>query len=157
MTDIVQLFFEQPFDPDWIRPTLNEAYRMDEATAINQLLELIDFTPAIERTVSQWAERLVIAVREKEKERWGIEGFMMHYELSTEERILLMCLAEALLRVPDKQTKNLLIRDKLTSAEWNKYVGASESTLVNFARWGLVFSGKILKKRKRPTIQNYLE
>lgn len=148
MTDIVQLFFEQPFDPDWIRPTLNEAYRMDEATAINQLLELIDFTPAIERTVSQWAEKLVIAVREKEKERWGIEGFMMHYELSTEERILLMCLAEALLRVPDKQTKNLLIRDKLTSAEWNKYVGASESTLVNFARWGLVFSGKILKKEK---------
>ncbi|WP_264435588.1 bifunctional proline dehydrogenase/L-glutamate gamma-semialdehyde dehydrogenase PutA [Coxiella endosymbiont of Dermacentor marginatus] len=148
MPDITRLFFEKPFNPDWIRPILNDAYRMDETVCVKQLLESINFTPIIERAVSQLAEKLVIAVREQEKEQGGIEAFIMHYDLSTEEGILLMCLAEALLRVPDKQTENLLIRDKLTSAEWNKYMGASKSAFVNFAAWGLALSGKILQKEK---------
>ena len=71
---------------------------------------------------------------------------MIQYDLSTEEGILLMRLAEALLRVPDKETENILIRDKLIGAEWNKYVGVSKSAFVNFVTYGLALSRKILKK-----------
>ncbi|WP_259411899.1 bifunctional proline dehydrogenase/L-glutamate gamma-semialdehyde dehydrogenase PutA [Coxiella burnetii] len=154
MTDTHLLFFEKAIAQNAIRPSLNKTYRMDETTCVNHLLKTIAFTPRLEAAVSRLAKELVTAVREQESEKGGIEGFMMQYDLSTEEGILLMCLAEALLRVPDKETENLLIRDKLTSAEWNKYVGASESSFVNFATWGLALSGKILKKEKDAEFKN---
>lgn len=129
-----------------LRKTLNDAYRMDETTCINNLLNYLAFTPEIEEKIKQHALKLVNEVREQEKERGGVDALMTHYDLSTEEGILLMCLAEALLRVPDKETENLLIKDKLTSASWDKHIGASESSFVNMATWGLALSGKILKK-----------
>ena len=148
MTDQSILFYEQSTAADLVRPLLNAAYRMDETECIERLLNLIDFTVEIERAVNQLAEELVIEVREQESEKGGIEGLMWRYDLSTVEGTLLMCLAEALLRVPDKETENLLICDKLTSAAWDKHVGASESTFVNFATWGLALSAKVLKKEK---------
>lgn len=146
MTDDHLLFFKKAMTQNSVRSALNQPYRMDESVCVNRLLEAIAFTPSLEASVSRLTEELVTVVRKQESEKGGIEGFMMQYDLSTEEGILLMRLAEALLRVPDKTTENLLIRDKLTSAEWNKYVGASESAFVNFVTWGLALSKKILKK-----------
>lgn len=131
------------------RSTLNKAYRMDEATCVNKLFAILELTPTIEQKIQQRARQLITEVREQEKERSGINLLMTHYDLSTEEGILLMCLAEALLRVPDKETKKLLIRDKLTSASWEKHIGASESSFVNMATWGLALSGKLLRKDKK--------
>ncbi|WP_423063713.1 bifunctional proline dehydrogenase/L-glutamate gamma-semialdehyde dehydrogenase PutA [Candidiatus Paracoxiella cheracis] len=128
------------------RDALNKAYRMDEATCVDALLTTLDFTSAIEKEIHERARQLVIEVREQEKERSGVDALMAHYDLSTEEGILLMCLAEALLRIPDVETKKLLIRDKLTSASWGKHIGASESSFVNMATWGLALSGKLLRK-----------
>ena len=148
MTDQSLLFYEKSLAVDSVRPLLNTAYRMDETECVEYLLNIIDFTTEIERAVSQLAEKLVIEVRKRESKKGGIEGLMWQYDLSTEEGILLMCLAEALLRVPDKETENLLIYDKLTSTTWEKHVGASESTFVNFATWGLALSAKVLKKEE---------
>lgn len=121
---------------------------MDETKAVETLLTYLDFSQDLQGEVSVLAERLVGSVREHQVEKTAIEDFMLHYDLSTEEGILLMCLAEALLRVPDKDTEDLLIRDKLTSAAWGQHLGRSESTLVNMATWGLALSGKILRKKK---------
>lgn len=128
------------------RDDLNKFYRIDETTCVNGLLDILEFTPEMEQRIHKRARQLVVEVREQEKERGGIDALMTHYDLSTEEGILLMCLAEALLRVPDKETKKLLIRDKLTSARWEKHIGASESSFVNMATWGLALSGKLLRQ-----------
>lgn len=149
MADQSLLFYKKSIATDSVRPLLNRAYRMDETECVKRLINLIDFTKEIECAVSQFAEKLVVKVREQESEKkGGIKGLMWKYDLSTEEGILLMCLAEALLRVPDKETENLLICDKLTSAKWGKHLGASESIFVNFATWGLALAAKVLKKEK---------
>lgn len=148
MTDQSLLFYKKFLAADSVRPLLNTAYRMDETECVERLLNLIDFTTEIERAVSQLAEKLIIEVREQEGEKRGIEELMWQYDLSTKEGILLMCLAEALWRVPDKETENLLIYDKLTSAEWKSHIGASKSTFVSFFTWGLALSAKVLKKEK---------
>jgi RHH-type proline utilization regulon transcriptional repressor/proline dehydrogenase/delta 1-pyrroline-5-carboxylate dehydrogenase len=70
---------------------------------------------------------------EKTDLKSGIDAFMIEYDLSSEEGIVLMCLAEALLRVPDSYTIDLLIKDKLTSAEWRNYVGTEKHLFVNAA------------------------
>ena len=147
MTTVQLPFFSQPLpEQSPLRAALSEAYRMDETECVNRLLNLLSFTPSIEKKINAHALALVNEVREQEKERSGVNALMTHYDLSTEEGILLMCLAEALLRVPDKETENLLIRDKLTSASWEKHIGSSESSFVNMATWGLALSGKILQK-----------
>ncbi len=149
------LFLTQPISEKTpLRVALHNAYRMDEAGCVKHLLEMLAFTPELEQKISGFAEELVTKIREEESEKGGMEALMMHYDLSTEEGILLMCLAEALLRIPDKETENLLIRDKLTSAAWDKRVGEGESAFVNFATWGLALSGKILQKSKSGYFKN---
>lgn len=137
-----------------IREALNHAYRMDESLCVEQLLQQLQFTPEIEKKVEQLATDLITAVREVENEKSGMESLMMHYDLSTEEGVMLMCLAEALLRIPDKETEKLLIRDKLSSADWDKQVAEGESAFVSFVTWGLALSGRILQKRDRGYFKN---
>ena len=90
------------------------------------------------------ATDLVTAVRAKNHEASGVEALIMHYDLSTTEGIMLMCIAETLLRIPDAETEDLLIRDKLTSAHWEEHLGKSQSTFVNMTTWGFALTGKIL-------------
>ena len=73
-----------------------------------------------------------------------VEAFMREYDLSSEEGVLLMCVAEALLRIPDQDTANKLIRDKLGDADWDAHVGKSSSVLVNASTWGLMLTGRIV-------------
>lgn len=129
-----------------VRQAIIAAYHSDETACVEQLLSSIQDLSAQSSAIEQIARELVINVREEEAKKSGIELFMQHYDLSTEEGIMLMCLAEALLRIPDKETENLLIRDKLTSADWTRHVGQGESAFVNMATWGLALTGKVLNK-----------
>lgn len=148
MTNQTIPFCKKPVDMKLDRSEINACYRMDENTRVETLLSTLNFTTEIEKKIETLATDLVQAVREQDNDKSGIESLMMHYDLSTEEGVLLMCLAEALLRIPDKDTENLLIRDKLTSATWDQHVEKSESSFVNFATWGLALSGRILQKKE---------
>src|SRR3990167_6282521 len=133
-----------------LRETFNTAYRMDETEAVKTLLEYINFSAAVENDIEELATKLVNSVRAHQSERSVIEIFMLQYDLSMEEGIFMMCLAEALLRVPDKDTERLLLKDKLSSVSWDQHVSESESTVVNMATWGLALSGKILRAQAKP-------
>src|SRR5580658_1604154 len=79
------------------------------------------------RRIAATAHRLVARVREQRLDRGGIDAFLHEYALSSPEGVALMCLAEALLRIPDAETADLLIRDKIASADWESHLGRSGS------------------------------
>lgn len=139
---------------DPLRAEITQAYRMDETQCVQDLLSTLSFTPEIETQIAQLAREFIEKERAEEAELGGMEALMRHYDLSTEEGILLMCLAEALLRVPDKQTENDLIRDKLSSANWINHLQTSESTFVNLATRGLAFTGKVLNTKEHTGLKS---
>jgi RHH-type transcriptional regulator, proline utilization regulon repressor / proline dehydrogenase / delta 1-pyrroline-5-carboxylate dehydrogenase len=144
------IIFLKTFQPskNAIRKQMQKAYRMDEETRVLALIELLDLNPNLSLKISNLATDLINQVRSQPTKKSGMESFMMHYDLSTDEGIMLMCIAESLLRIPDSETENLLIRDKLVSAHWETHIGKSESTFVNLATRGLVLTGKVLKPIK---------
>src|SRR5690606_6437797 len=87
---------------------------------------------------------LVQRVRARAEDQGAIEAFMREYDLGSEEGVLLMCVAEALLRIPDQDTADRLIRDKLGDADWGSHRGQSESMLVNASTWGLMLTGRMV-------------
>ncbi|TAJ52641.1 MAG: bifunctional proline dehydrogenase/L-glutamate gamma-semialdehyde dehydrogenase PutA, partial [Nevskiaceae bacterium] len=93
------------------------------------------------RQAAGWVER----VRRLKNEQSPLDAFMQQYDLSSEEGVLLMCLAEALLRIPDDATADKLIADKLGDADWESHFGKSDSLFVNAGTWGLMLTGKIVK------------
>lgn len=126
-----------------MRAKLTEYYRKDETACLNALLQNINFNEKDILNIQKQARTLVEAVRSKRLGIGGIDAFMYQYSLSSDEGIALMCLAEALLRIPDKVTRDKLIKDKLTAAEWQAHAGQSHSMFVNAATWGLMLTGKI--------------
>jgi RHH-type proline utilization regulon transcriptional repressor/proline dehydrogenase/delta 1-pyrroline-5-carboxylate dehydrogenase len=88
---------------------------------------------------------LVSAVRQNAANEGGIDAFLQQYDLSSEEGVLLMCIAEALLRIPDAATADRLIADKITSANWEDHLGESDSLFVNASTWGLMLTGRLLR------------
>ena len=126
------------------RQRIANAWLRDEAESINELLHQAEL-PAEESTVVQnVAADLVRRVRAKQDQRSPIAAFMQQYDLSSSEGMLLMCIAEALLRIPDSDTADRLIRDKLTEADWKKHIGTSKSVFVNASTWGLMLTGQIV-------------
>ena len=127
-----------------VRQAISAAYAIDEGTHLAKLLgeaRVDDVTQAgIQRTACALVER----VRHKAQEQGVIEAFMREYDLSSEEGVLLMCVAEALLRIPDQETADKLIRDKLGDADWDAHLGRSDSVLVNASTWGLMLTGKLV-------------
>ena len=119
-------------------------YLADENTLINQLLEQAN--PGFEKRqeIKKLAIKLVNNVRSKIDEMDGVDAFMKEYDLSSKEGIVLMCMAEALLRIPDKETAEKLIKDKLLDADWKSHMGKSDSMFVNASTWGLMLTGKII-------------
>jgi RHH-type proline utilization regulon transcriptional repressor/proline dehydrogenase/delta 1-pyrroline-5-carboxylate dehydrogenase len=90
------------------------------------------------------AHRLVSSVREKRTRASGVDALMHEFSLSSEEGVALMCLAEALLRIPDSATADRLIADKISKGDWKKHLGESPSLFVNAATWGLLITGKLV-------------
>ncbi|MEI2422676.1 hypothetical protein V6O07_20530, partial [Arthrospira platensis SPKY2] len=99
------------------------------------------------------AIRLVEAVRRNRRRVSGLDAFLQQYDLSSQEGVVLMCLAEALLRVPDSETADRLISDKLSSADWRSHLGTSDSTFVNASTWGLMLTGRIIRPANRDVEQ----
>ena len=125
-----------------LRNKITDLYRIDEATAINQLASQLDLSQQ-SKQIEDWARQLISQVRSKRQKMAGVDALMHEFSLSSEEGVALMCLAEALLRVPDKQTQTLLIRDKLSRGDWKSHVGQGSSLFVNAAAWGLLLTGKL--------------
>src|ERR1700733_6468261 len=135
---------ELPAAPDAARARLTAAYSRDETEAVNELLAQAALPPAERDLVLARATELVAGVRAKKHEQTAVESFMREYDLSSEEGVLLMCVAEALLRIPDKETADKLISDKLGEANWESHLGKSDSVLVNAGTWGLMLTGKLV-------------
>ncbi len=99
--------------------------------------------------VSADAAAVVDAIREKQRYRAGVHALLSEYSLSSREGVLLMCLAEALLRVPDPLTADRLIRDKLSLGDWRAHVGAGPGLFVNASAWGLLLTGRFVALRQQ--------
>ena len=123
---------------------LTSLYAADEGAHLATLLEQARVDPEAQAAIQKTAEALVLRVRAKAEDQGAIEAFMREYDLSSEEGVLLMCVAEALLRIPDQDTADKLIRDKLGDADWEGHLGQSDSVLVNASTWGLMLTGKLV-------------
>ncbi|WP_066526793.1 bifunctional proline dehydrogenase/L-glutamate gamma-semialdehyde dehydrogenase PutA [Erythrobacter sp. CCH5-A1] len=124
------------------RTDLRRAYRQDEEAAIAERLEQAAPAAKVHAAAAGLAVRLIEGARAKKAS--GIDAFLQQYGLDTEEGIALMCLAEALLRVPDAATADALIKDKIGQIDWGEHLGESSSTFVNAATFSLMLTGEVL-------------
>jgi RHH-type proline utilization regulon transcriptional repressor/proline dehydrogenase/delta 1-pyrroline-5-carboxylate dehydrogenase len=136
---------QAPAEPGPLRQRLRALYRADETQVVEALLQAAELPPEIQDRIAARARRLVEAVRQNRVGGGGIDAFMHAYELSSKEGVVLMCLAEALLRIPDADTANALIKDKLRDADFGQHLGESDSLFVNASTWALMLTGRILK------------
>ena len=132
---------------------VNPRYLADEAPLVRELADLARVDAATTAQVRDTAIRLVDSVRRNRRRVSGLDAFLQQYDLSSQEGVVLMCLAEALLRVPDKATADRLISDKLSSADWRSHLGTSDSTFVNASTWGLMLTGRIIRPANRDVEQ----
>ncbi|WP_395331061.1 trifunctional transcriptional regulator/proline dehydrogenase/L-glutamate gamma-semialdehyde dehydrogenase [Novosphingobium sp. BL-8H] len=129
--------------PTPLRSAITDAFRRDEAECMAPLLEAATLPDATRAAVRATASNLVTTLRANHKGT-GVEGLVQEYSLSSEEGVALMCLAEALLRIPDDATRDALIRDKIAGGDWGAHLGNGKSLFVNAATWGLVVTGKLV-------------
>ena len=135
--------FAPPVQPQSaLRQAITAAYRRAEPDCLAPLLEAATVSPEQAETIRTTARKLVQALRSKAKGT-GVEGLVQEYSLSSQEGVALMCLAEALLRIPDAATRDALIRDKIATGDWKSHLGGGRSLFVNAATWGLVITGKL--------------
>lgn len=126
-----------------LRATIRTAYLCDEATAVKNLMG--DLGLSVETRHQICLEAIAIVEELRRSKSPGImETFLAEYGLTTEEGVALMCMAEALLRVPDDTTIDALIRDKIAPANWSRHLGHSTSPLVNTSTWALLLTGKVI-------------
>ena len=123
--------------------TISAAAFMDEAEAMHVLLKHLAPHAAFEAEIMKRAVGWTQHIRTKGTGH-GVEAFLNAYGLDTAEGVALMCLAEALLRIPDSQTADALIQDTFEGRNWGDYTGSSESWLVNLSSWGLLLTGTVV-------------
>jgi RHH-type proline utilization regulon transcriptional repressor/proline dehydrogenase/delta 1-pyrroline-5-carboxylate dehydrogenase len=130
----------------------------DETQLVKSLADEARLKADEARQVADLARSLVAAVRAGRRQQGGIDAFMQEYSLSSEEGVVLMCLAEALLRIPDGETADRLIADKIGGRDWESHLGQSESLFVNASAWGLMLTGRFmdLGRNARTDIGGYL-
>jgi RHH-type proline utilization regulon transcriptional repressor/proline dehydrogenase/delta 1-pyrroline-5-carboxylate dehydrogenase len=127
---------------DALRARITAACRIPETEAVPPLLADATLPAPAAEAADALARTLVTALRRKGA-RGGVEGLIREYDLSSQEGVALMCLAEALLRIPDHATRDALIRDKISTGDWQSHLGHSPSLFVNAATWGLVVTGRL--------------
>src|SRR6056297_1400448 len=133
------------YPSDEPRRALESAWGVPEAEHVPLLLENVGLDHAERVELEKLAVDLVEKVRKRSEHHGAMEAFMREYDLSSEEGVVLMCLAEALLRIPDNETAEKLISDKLSEANWESHLGKSESLFVNASTWGLMLTGRMVK------------
>ncbi|SMP78191.1 L-proline dehydrogenase /delta-1-pyrroline-5-carboxylate dehydrogenase [Novosphingobium panipatense] len=126
-----------------LRLAIADARRRDEAECLAPLLDRATLDEPTRAAVRRTATALVTTLRANHKGT-GVEGLVQEYALSSQEGVALMCLAEALLRIPDDATRDALIRDKIADGDWSGHLGGGKSLFVNAATWGLVVTGKLV-------------
>ena len=134
--------------PTLHRAPFRSAYRQEEQACVEQRIREAAPASAVHGVAAKLAEKLIEGARARKAS--GLDAFLQTYGLATEEGVALMCLAEALLRVPDNATADALIRDKLGGVEWSEHLGDSSSTFVNAATFSLMLTGEVLE---RPELQ----
>ncbi|MBZ4040038.1 bifunctional proline dehydrogenase/L-glutamate gamma-semialdehyde dehydrogenase PutA [Novilysobacter selenitireducens] len=135
---------ELPAPPAAPRAAITAGWVRDEAAHVRAQINQARLPEADRAAVQAMAADLVARVRARARHQGAIEAFMRQYDLGSEEGVLLMCVAEALLRIPDQDTADKLIRDKLGDADWKRHMGQSDSVLVNASTWGLMLTGHLV-------------
>jgi RHH-type proline utilization regulon transcriptional repressor/proline dehydrogenase/delta 1-pyrroline-5-carboxylate dehydrogenase len=123
---------------------INPDYLIAEETAVRRLADHTRLEPTQRAAVQERALRLVETVRAARPSGGGLDALLRQYHLASREGVILMCLAEALLRIPDDATADLLIADKVAAGDWQDYLGDSDSLLVNASTWGLMLTGRMV-------------
>jgi RHH-type proline utilization regulon transcriptional repressor/proline dehydrogenase/delta 1-pyrroline-5-carboxylate dehydrogenase len=136
-----------------LREAITAAYRRDETEAVQWLLAQ---GASANADAYMLAHRLVSSVRDKRTRSSGVDALMHEFSLSSEEGVALMCLAEALLRIPDSETADRLIADKISRGDWKKHLGESPSLFVNAATWGLLITGKLVSTNSEKNLGSAL-
>ncbi len=137
------IFERSPSETTPLWDAMTSAYRADETTCVNHLIHAATFSAEALARIKNNAETLVTATRHNRKKLGKLDEFLNQYDLSSEEGIALMCMAEALLRIPDTQTVDRLISDKISTADWQQHLSRDGSLFVNAATWSLLFTGKV--------------
>jgi RHH-type proline utilization regulon transcriptional repressor/proline dehydrogenase/delta 1-pyrroline-5-carboxylate dehydrogenase len=127
-----------------IRQKIREFYRIDESVAVEHILPLAEVNDDAASRAWEKARKMSLKIRRDESGNGAIDALLAEYTLSSEEGVVLMCLAEALLRVPDKHTQDALISDKVSKGQWNSHIGSSDSLFVNASSWGLLVTGTMV-------------
>ncbi len=140
----VSMLFAEPIDLDEDIRRIQRDCFVSEEQHCRFLRTRLPLQPESRQRINQRAMELVRRVRASSAERSSMAAFMLEYDLSSEEGIVLMCLAEALLRIPDADTAEQLIADKLAEADWEQHLGKSNSLFVNASTWGLMLTGKLI-------------
>ncbi|PIC02303.1 bifunctional proline dehydrogenase/L-glutamate gamma-semialdehyde dehydrogenase PutA [Caulobacter sp. X] len=125
--------------------SLDDGKYRDEAAVIADLLAAAPLSSEDRAAVRAEAEALVRGARRSVRKQGVVESFLQEFSLGTREGLALMCLAEALLRTPDDDTRDKLIAEKIGSADWASHLGGSDSLFVNASTWGLMLTGKIVE------------
>ena len=139
-----------------LRERIAAAYRADEAQIVRKRIDEARLSAEELAPTQAIAARLAEAVRAERAKAGGVDALMLEFSLDSREGVALMCLAEALLRVPDAATRDRLIRDKISKGDWSTHVGASPSLFVNAAAWGLLVTGRIVETRSEGTLEQAL-
>ncbi|MGF1718657.1 bifunctional proline dehydrogenase/L-glutamate gamma-semialdehyde dehydrogenase PutA [Vibrio kyushuensis] len=153
-TDVLKAeFIDQPLDTLW--SLISPLYMVDESQWLEQLLPLATSSNNEKQQIEEKTTLLIEAIRADKKSIQMIDALLLEYSLDTHEGILLMCLAEALMRIPDSATADALIKDKLSIADWKSHLKNSDSVFVNASTWGLMLTGKVVglsgKESSSPT------
>jgi len=130
--------------PDSIAKSINSSYLAEEQPLVRELADHARLPETARRNVDARALALVQAVRGARGSGGALDAFLREYSLASREGVILMCLAEALLRIPDGETADRLIADKIPSGAWDEHLGDSESLLVNASTWGLMLTGRVV-------------
>lgn len=152
-------FAEHVLPQSVTRVAITAAYRRPETEAIPMLLE----QARLPADLAQATHKLAYSIAEKlrnQKSAHGragmVQGLLQEFSLSSQEGVALMCLAEALLRIPDKPTRDALIRDKISNGNWHSHLGRSPSMFVNAATWGLLFTGRLVSTHNEAKLSGSL-
>src|SRR6267154_1022720 len=138
-----------------LRNAITAAWCQPEIACVPPLLDQASLPPPQTARARALATRLVEALRAKTP-AGGVEGLIHEYALSSQEGVALMCLAEALLRIPDDETRDALIRDKIGGGDWRAHLGHSPSLFVNAATWGLLLTGRLTATSSERTLSSAL-
>ena len=144
-----------PPQPSPLRQAITAAWRLPEPEALPPLLAQAEPPAGEVEAVQQLALKLARQLRERKPgvgKAGLVQGLLQQYALSSHEGVALMCLAEALLRIPDAGTRDALIRDKIAAGQWEEHAGKSPSLFVNAATWGLLLTGKLVATHSEQTL-----